>query len=69
MTSGRFWSAASCGPIDSPPMSTAMRDTLGAAEDVEGLRDLQRELARRREHERARRSQPAARSRAGSSPR
>src|SRR2546421_3502292 len=32
-------------------------NTLGAAEHVEGLRDLQRELARRGEHERARRSE------------
>ncbi len=59
MTSGRFWSPASCGPIDSPPMSDQRTDALGAAEHVERLRDLQRELARRREHERAR-PRPAA---------
>ena len=35
-------------------------DTLGAAEDVEGFRDLERELARGSQHEGARRSQAAA---------
>ena len=53
-TSARRRSASICAAMPTPPMITAPRTLRRAAEPLELLADLEGELARRREHERAR---------------
>ena len=56
MTSTPLRKACSCGPMPTPPKTAAVVSGVCTASAVEILGDLRRELARRRQHQRARRA-------------